>query len=152
MGTAVLQGLARHLVSHAQITESEAVKALEQAQSQGRGFADHIVSENLVNARQVALSASQLFGTPVLDLDAFDLEQAPRDAVEPKVVIESRALPLYRRGNRLFVAVADPTDLKSLDSIQFASGLSTEAIVVEADKLNRAIEAFTGGKRIHWGI
>ena len=146
MGTAVLQGLARHLVSHAQITESEAVKALEQAQSQGRGFADHIVSENLVNARQVALSASQLFGTPVLDLDAFDLDQAPRDAVESKVVIESRALPLYRRGNRLFVAVADPTDLKSLDSIQFASGLNTEAIVVEADKLNRAIEAFTGGQ------
>ena len=146
MGTAVLQGLARHLVSHSQLSEDDAVKALAKAQSEGRGFADHIVTENLVTGREVALSASQLFGTPILDLDAFDLDQAPRDVVEAKLVTEARALPLYKRGSRLFVAVADPTDLKALDSIQFASGLSTEAIVVEADKLNRAIEAFTGGQ------
>ena len=145
MGQVVLQGLAKQLVSQAYLSEEVAAKALDGAKSAGRTFADHIVNEKLADARDVALSASQLFGTPVLDLDAFDLSIAPRDLLDPKVVTECRALPLYRRGSRLFVAIADPTDLKALDAIQFASGLSTEAIVVEADKLNRALQAFTEG-------
>ena len=68
------------------------------------------------------------------------MEHAPKDLVSAKVIAEARALPLYKRGNRLFVAIADPTDLKALDSIQFASGLSCEAVVVEADKLTQVIE------------
>ena len=68
------------------------------------------------------------------------MEHAPKDLVSAKVIAEARALPLYKRGNRLFVAIADPTDLKALDSIQFARSLSCEAVVVEADKLTQVLE------------
>ena len=145
MGQVVLQGLAKQLVTQSYLSEEAASQALDAAKAAGRTFADHVVSENLADARDVALSASALFGTPVLDLDAYDLSLAPRDLLDPKVVTQARALPLFKRGTRLFVATADPTDLKALDAIQFASGLSTEAIVVEADKLSRALQAFTDG-------
>ena len=140
MGQAVLQGLAKHLVKEAHISEKDALKALEAANKEGRGFADQVVSSHLISAKDVANSASHMFGTPVLDLNAFNMDHAPKDLVSAKVIAEARALPLYKRGNRLFVAIADPTDLKALDSIQFASGLSCEAVVVEADKLTQVLE------------
>ena len=56
----------------------------------------------------MANSASHMFGTPVLDLNAFNMDHAPKDLVSAKVIAEARALPLYKRGNRLFVAIADP--------------------------------------------
>ena len=74
MGQAVLQGLAKHLVKEAHISEKDALKALEAANKEGRGFADQVVSSHLISAKDVANSASHMFGTPVLDLNAFNME------------------------------------------------------------------------------
>jgi type IV pilus assembly protein PilB len=47
---------------------------------------------------------------------------------------------VFRRGKRLFLAVADPTNLHAIDEIKFATGLGVEAIVVEDDKLQKAVD------------
>src|SRR3546814_4326810 len=48
---------------------------------------------------------------------------------------------LFKRGKKTFVAVSDPTNLQALDEIKFATGNMTEAVLVEEDKLVKAIEA-----------
>ncbi|QGG80929.1 type IV-A pilus assembly ATPase PilB [Litorivicinus lipolyticus] len=142
MGQVVLQGLARQLVSNAQISEEVAMQATADAHKAGEPFAHHVVAQSLVKSADLALTASQLYGTPLLDLNAFDLTRIPSDKLDRKIVIEARALPLFIRGKRLYVGLSDPTDLRALDAMQFASGLTTEAIVVEADKLAAAIENY----------
>lgn len=57
-----------------------------------------------------------------------------------KLIRQHNALPLFKRGNRLFVAVSDPTNLAGLDEIKFQANLTTEAILVEEDKLAKVIE------------
>ncbi len=58
---------------------------------------------------------SQEFGVPLFDIDAMDMSLAPVSLVKEKLIRQHHALPLYRRGKHLFVAVSDPTNLQALD-------------------------------------
>jgi len=136
----VLSGLARRLVGDGLLSEQQAAEALEDARKKKLPFVAFLVEKKLVDSRSIAWSAAQEFGVPVLDIDAMDLESAPVKLVDEKLVRQHRALPLFKRGNRLFVAVSDPTNLSALDEIKFHTGITTEAILVEEDKLAQAID------------
>ncbi len=88
----------------------------------------------------IANLSAQEFGIPVFDIAVMDLDAAPIKLVNEKLIRQHRALPLFKRGNRLFVAVSDPTNLAALDEIKFHTGVTTEPILVEEDKLSKIID------------
>ena len=133
-------GLARKLVMDGLLTEEAAAKAWEEAISGKIPFVSHVVSNHLVSASAVAQVAADEFGVPVLDISAIEIDADVTKLVKEKLVRENHALPIYKRGNRLFIAVSDPTNLQALDEIKFATRAQTEAILVEDDKLVKAIE------------
>jgi type IV pilus assembly protein PilB len=133
-------GLARKLVMDGLLTEEAAAKAWEEAISGKIPFVSHVVSNHLVSAAAVAQVAADEFGVPVLDISAIEIDSDVTKLVKEKLVRENHALPIYKRGNRLFIAVSDPTNLQALDEIKFATRAQTEAILVEDDKLVKAIE------------
>ncbi len=135
-----LSGLARRLVLDNLLTEQVALTAYEDALKNRTSFVAHLVEKKLLDAPAIANAASQEFGLPLFDLGALNLEQAPIALVEEKLMRQHHVLPLHKRGNRLFIAVSDLTNLQALDEIQFHVGLNTEAILVEEDKLVQAIE------------
>ncbi len=135
-----LSGLGRKLVSEGLLTEDKAEKASAEAIKQKVPFVTYVVENQLINPRALAMAASLEFGVPVLDLSAADLDPDITKLVDEKLVRHHHALPLFKRGNRLFVAVSDPTNLSALDEIKFHVGANTEAVLVEEDKLTRAIE------------
>jgi len=135
-----LSGLARRFVLDGLLTEEATVQAMEQARKKRLGLVLYLVENKILTSREIAESASQEFGTPVFDLDALDLPQAPVKLVQEKLIRKHRALPLFRRGNRLFLGVSDPTNHQGLDEIKFQTGLTTEAILVEQQKLEQAID------------
>jgi type IV pilus assembly protein PilB len=136
-----VSGLAHRLVRDDLLTEETAQKALKQAQTQRTPFVSYLVEHKILDSGVIARAASQEFGVPLFDLDVLDLEQAPIALVEEKLVRAHRALPLFKRGNRLFLGVSDPTNIEGLDQIKFHTGLSTEAIIVEEEKLARTIDS-----------
>src|SRR4051812_21945920 len=141
MNTATqLNGLARRLVADNLLDPEVARKALGQALKDKVPFVQHLVSASLLDARTIARIASEEFGAPLFDLDALSRESIPEKLVDEKLVRKHHALPIMKRGTRLFLAVADPTDLHALDEIKFNTGLNTDAILVEADKLATAID------------
>ena len=99
----------------------------------------HLVAANLATARDIAISASNEFGVPLLDLDAVAADTDAIRAVSDKLLLKHRVLPLMKRGKRLFLAVADPTNLHALDEIRFQTSMSIEFVVVEDDKLQAAV-------------
>jgi type IV pilus assembly protein PilB len=137
-----LSGLARRLVEESILDADSALKASEESRKQGTPFVSYLVQNGLAEARTIATTASEEFGVPLIDLSSFDLDQIPRDLVKENLIRQHNALPLVRRGVRLFVAVSDPTNLQALDEIKFHTGVSTEAVLVEDDKLNTVIEQF----------
>lgn len=137
-----LSGLARRLVSDGIIDDEVARAAHSDAKKHKTSFVDELVRGRNISATRVANAASDEFGTPIFDLDCIDSEGLPSGLVDVKLLKKHQTLPLFQRGNRLYLALADPTNLHALDEIKFNTGLNTDAVLVEVDKLTAAIERF----------
>ncbi|HKJ95276.1 MAG TPA: type IV-A pilus assembly ATPase PilB, partial [Gammaproteobacteria bacterium] len=135
-----LGGLARRLVADGLLGEADAIKAQQAAARGKKMLVSQLVEDKLIEPRAMAMAASEEFGVPYFDLDGMDMAFAPVKEVDSKLIQRLHALPLYRRGKRLFVAVSDPTNLQALDEMKFHTGINTEPILVEEDKLARALE------------
>ena len=135
-----LGGLARKLVLDGLVEEGTALDAVQKANSDGVSFVNHVVSRGLLDSRKVAQAAAEEFGAPLIDIDALTLDLEVTKLVDEKLIRKHGALPLYKRGNRLFVCVSDPTNLAAIDEIKFHTDSTIEAIVVEDDKLRRTME------------
>ena len=135
-----LGGLARRLVLDGLITEEAARKYFDEANKKKKPFVTYLVEQKVLDSQTIALSASEEFGVPLFDINALNKAVIPRGIVDEKLVRKHHALPMFKRGNKLFVAVSDPTNLQALDEIKFQTRMSTEAILVEEDKLARVID------------
>jgi len=136
-----LGGLARRLVQDGLLSEEEAAKATDEAASAKQPLVSYLVKNGLTQSHDVAVAASLEYGVPLFDLDAIDSSHMPAGLVEEKLVRKHHALPLIKRGNRLFLAVSDPTNHQGLDEIKFHTGLTTDAVLVEENKLASAIDS-----------
>ena len=135
-----LSGLARRLVNDGSLSETDAALAHDQALKNKIPFVTHLVQKKLLDSLTIANAASHEFGVPLFDISTMDMEVADTKLVDEKLVRQHHALPLFKRGNRLYVAVSDPTNLQGLDEIKFHVGANTEAILVEEDKLTETID------------
>ena len=134
-----LSGLAGRLVAESLISAQHAVEAQKEASLERMHFVQYLVERKNVDGWRVAEVASQEFGVPLIDILAINTDTLPVGLVEPSLVIKHHALPLFRRGNRLFIAVSDPTNLAALDEIKFHTGINTDAILVEESALSKAL-------------
>jgi len=137
---AVLSGLPQRLVLDGLVDESAMLDAIANARERKTHLVSWLVSHDMAAARDIAIAAAQEFGMPLLDLDAVSLDLDIVRLVSDKLLAKHRVLPLVKRGKRLHVAVSDPTILHAVDEIKFQTGLSIEAVVVEDDKLQRAVQ------------
>jgi type IV pilus assembly protein PilB len=137
-----LSGLARQMVLTGLLDEKTAQQAQSHCQRTKASLVTYLVQNRLAKGRAVAELAAEQFGIAFLDLNVVDPASQPRDLVSEKLLRKHRVLPLLRRGNKLFIAVSDPTNHQAITDIQFSTGLNTEAVLVEDDKLGEAIERF----------
>lgn len=135
-----LGGLLNKLVLEGLISEDRAIQALEAAIKEKKPVSHYLADNKLVDASKIAAIGSLEFGLPVLDLNAMDPEAIPKELVDEKLIKKHHAIPLFKRGNRLYIAIAEPTNLTAIDEIKFHTGVNTEAVLVEADKLGKLIE------------
>ncbi|MDD3483235.1 type IV-A pilus assembly ATPase PilB [Azovibrio restrictus] len=133
--TSNLSALARALVQGGRLKENDAEQLLTQSLNNKTSFPEELVNNNKIPASELAQFASETFGAPLFDLSAFEEAHVPKGAVDPKLIRSHRIIPLFKRGNRLAVATADPANLHGLEEIRFQSGLSIDPIVVEITKL-----------------
>ena len=135
-----LQGLSRKLVNDGLIDEEKAIEAIKGAREEKITFTQYLVDHKILAAKKIAMEASVEFGLPVFDLNAIDMEAIPKDLVDNKLIEKHHVLPLFKRGNRLYIGISDPTNLAAIDDIKFQTGSNTEAVLVEVDKLSKSIE------------
>ena len=137
--TTQLTGLAKRLVEDGILQGASASKATAEAQRLGIPLVTFLVQKQLANATDIAATAANEFGLPLLDLDEFDLDAAPLSLTSTEAIRTSNAIPLLKRDNRLFVALSDPANLAALDNIRLSTGITTEPVLVDEKKLRRLL-------------
>jgi type IV pilus assembly protein PilB len=135
-----LSGLGRCLIQDGLISEETAETAFDESLKKKIPYVSYLVENKILSSIDIAISASRGFGVPIYDINSLDPDIIPTDIVAEKLIRTHHALPIFKRGNRLFLAVSDPTNHQGLDEIRFNTGLASEAILVEEDKLKRIIE------------
>lgn len=135
-----LSGLALRLVRDKLLSATDAERLHMESLTRKIPFVTHLVASKKIDSATVARAASEEFGVPLLEVDALDAEVLPLKLVSEKIIERHRVLPIFKRGSRVFVAISDPTNLRALDEIKFNTGLGTEPILVEEDKLSNAID------------
>jgi type IV pilus assembly protein PilB len=137
-----LNGLARSLAQAGLIEAEKAQQAMEIAKNEKASFITVAIAKGYADPLKVATFASTEFGLPVLDLAAFDTELLAKDIVSSELVEKHRILPLLKRGNRLFIAQSDPSNITAIDEIKFNTGMNVEPVLVEENKLAALVEKF----------
>ena len=136
----VLSGLARKLIQDGFLDEPAALDAVANAQKNKVNLVSYLVDNDFADSKSIAVTASTEFGVPLFDVNAIDFEQIAVNLVSEPLIKKHHAVPLYKRGKRLYVGVSDPTNLSALDEFKFHSGLTTEAVLLEESKLTALIE------------
>jgi type IV pilus assembly protein PilB len=138
-----LSGVARVLVHAGKLNVKTAEDLVRSAKEQKRSFISAVLSAGAVNPSDLAHTLSSVLAMPLLDLAAVDPQRLPRNVIDAKLATQYQVLVLGKRGNRLFIAGADPTDQEAAERIKFATQLTPEWVIVEHDKLSRLVDAAT---------
>ncbi|WP_043888371.1 type IV-A pilus assembly ATPase PilB [Methylophaga thiooxydans] len=135
-----LSGLARRLVTEGLLNDEQAHTAQTAAKDAKQPFVTYLVNHKILASGAIAAIASQEFGVPIFDINAMNLDMAATSLIQEKLIRQHNALPLFKRGKRLYIAVSDPTNLQALDEFQFNTAMNTYPILVDEQKLSSVIE------------
>ncbi|MCH4292688.1 type IV-A pilus assembly ATPase PilB [Shewanella sp. 3B26] len=133
-------GLSTLFIRKGLLSEEQMATAISKSRKNKLTLVSSLISEGAVSAREVAELCYEEYGTPLLDLAEFEVATIPEEFINKKLIEKHRCLPLFKRGNRLYIGTSDPTNIAALEDFQFSAGLHAEAILVEDDKLGKVLE------------
>jgi len=126
-----MSGLARALVQAGKLSLQQAEALNKQAANDKVAFIDVLLDSKSIDARSLATFCSETFGYPIVDFSVFNFSYLPDNVIDPKLMQKQRVVALAKRGNKVSVAISDPTNTHSLDQIKFQTELTVEPVIVE---------------------
>jgi type IV pilus assembly protein PilB len=138
--TALHLGLSTLFIRKGLLSEDVMASAIAESRINKHSLVSTLINGKHLSAREIAELCHEEYATPLLDLAEFDVASIAEDLLNKKLITKHQCLPLFKRGNRLFIATSDPTNITALEDFQFSLGLHAEAILVEDDKLTKALE------------
>ncbi len=136
-----LSGVARVLVNAGKLSAKTAEELTKSARERKASFVSALIGAGTVKADELAHTLAAALALPLIDLNAVDLQKLPRNIVDQKIASQYQLMVLGKRGNRLFIGAADPTDQEAAERIKFATQLTPEWVIVEYDKLVRQLDS-----------
>jgi type IV pilus assembly protein PilB len=130
-----MSGLARALTQAGRLTPAQADTLQKKATGDKVQFIDSLVSSGLIDSRGLAVFCAETFGYPIMDLQTFNVALLPPKVIDDKLMQAQRVIALAKRGNKMSVAISDPTNTQALDQIKFQSEASVEPVIVQHDAL-----------------
>ncbi|HEC25973.1 MAG TPA: type IV-A pilus assembly ATPase PilB [Gammaproteobacteria bacterium] len=135
-----LTGLPLRLVGNGVFFEDEVLKLLKSVEGKRKSFFTAAIEKKPTKNIDICFNAAEEYGLPLIDVRALDPEALEAGLLSEKIIRKHRVLPIQKRGNKLYVAVSDPTNLAVLDEIRFSTGTAVEAIVAEPARLEKLID------------
>lgn len=145
-----LPGIARALVASGKLPVAKAEALYATSLKSKNSFIGELVASGAVSGSDVASIISTVYGAPMVDLDAIDLTRLASGLLDTKLALTNKIIPLAKRGNRLVVVTADPTDHSVAEQIKFSTQLSVDWVIAEHSALTKALEtvAKKGGDKL----
>ena len=134
-----IPGIAKRLVANKALTPAAMELIIVEAAKKSKPLVSFIIEEDKVDTNILAKLLSEEFGIPYFDLRVYEIENAPSVDIKPAAMEKNTMFPLFKRGEHLFMAICDPSNLQCLDDIKFQTNLIVEPIITEYYKLSEVI-------------
>lgn len=141
-----LQGISQALVFERKLTKESALKHQAEAKTKHLTLSQYLIQQHIVKSIEMARLVSQNFGVPLIDIDKVDRDAIPDNLISEKLIKRHNIIPLFKRGDNLFIGMEDPAVQTTLKEVQFHTGLNTYAVVIESDKLHKTIDQLLNAK------
>ncbi len=136
-----LSGVARVLVHAGKLNGKTAEELVRSSRDKRASFVSSVIAAGAVSPTDLAHTLASALALPLLDLNAIDVQKLPKNVIDNKLAAQYQIVVLGKRGNRIFIGGADPTDQEAAERIKFATQLSPEWVIVEHDKLAKVLES-----------
>ena len=134
-----LPSIAQTLINLALVNPEQVMEIAENHKT-SKELIKEIINQDIISSSELSKQFSDRFGSPLFDVSAFDLKQVPMELLDMKLVERHTALPIFKRGKNLFVAMFDPTNKSAIDEIKFYTGLQVLPIQAELLAIESAIQ------------
>ena len=135
-----ITGLVRQLVMDGDLPEEEARRAMSEALRTKTPIHLYLSEHKIVSSAAMAAANAAQFGLPLVDANTLDVREMPLSSVNEDLIHKHKILPLYKRSNRLFIGVSEPTNTKAIDEVRFQANLLVETVIIDRDQLNALID------------
>ena len=139
-GSPRFTGFIRRLVEEGFVSAENMQNAIIDAKKANQDIVPFLIDQLKIPSLQIAEKISQEFGEPLFDLSVYDSAQIIREDIDEKLINKHRILPIFKRGNLLYIATSNPTNMDAMDAIRFSSKMNIEAVIVEHHILQKLIE------------
>ncbi|WP_176654608.1 type IV-A pilus assembly ATPase PilB [Duganella hordei] len=132
---APMPGLARALLQAGRLSAVQAEALQKKAVGEKLAFIDVLLASGAIDSRALATFCSETFAYPMMDVQALNVEALPAKIIDNKLMQAQRVIALAKRGNKMSVAISDPTNIQALDQIKFQTESTVEPVIVPHDAL-----------------
>ena len=109
-------------------------------------MASHLTELGIVDELEALRALSEQHGVPGIDLTQVAILLEHLEAVPREVSESHRILPVLMRGDRIFLAMADPSDKRVIDELEFVTGKKVYPYIALTSTIERTIVAAYDGK------
>ncbi|MBM4148140.1 MAG: type II secretion system protein GspE [Lentisphaerae bacterium] len=119
---------------------------IESAKSANQRFSgstvDLLVEAKVLSEEQILAAAASQFGMEMISLKGVDLLPEVRDMVPADVARRYHVVPVFKNDNTLTVAISDPMDFDSLDTLRYLLKCGVEAVVASRAEINVTLDRY----------
>jgi type IV pilus assembly protein PilB len=128
------------------VTEDQLGPIRQEADATGEGVVDTLIAKQLITSANVAQAKAAQFGVEFVNLGEMKLTDDVINSIPRHLAKKYNVVPLYRHDNAVTVALTDPSDLETLDSLRMLLNLDIEPRVAGPDDIAAAIAKYYGSK------
>jgi len=136
--------LLENLIDLGYVTHGQVETARGEAEAAGSGVVDLLLDKKVINTAAVTQAKAAHFGFEVVSLGEMRLDDELISSVPRNVAKRYRVIPVYRHGNHLAVALSDPSDLNTIDSLQHILRAEVDPKVASEEEIDAALKKYYG--------
>src|SRR5205814_3338059 len=129
------------------VTEEQLGPVRQEADSTGEGVVDTLVARKVVTPSQVAQAKASQFGVEFINIGEMRLTDDVISAVPRHIAKKYNVVPVDRHDNTVTVALSDPSDLDTLDSLRHLLNIEVEPRVASPDDIEEALGQYYNNTR-----
>lgn len=144
MATAFKQKFGAILLQTGQITNEQLDEALSEQKNSKERIGAILVRKGIISEQRLLETLELQLGIPYVNLSNRKIEPNILTLVPEHIAKRYRVFPVEKMGERLVLAMLDPTDLYALDDLRLALNCEIQPVIVAEGDLERAFSQYFG--------